>query len=195
MAVESVRGLPATCFSCAILDASRRPEPTDTPVSIDDPRLLLGGFETTHALFRLASEHVMEFSRLTDFFGYYHRLRALVGMAFPGLWNAPQVLSGYDEWVEVLTMQGRFVDPTPLWQNLIAQGGYAPTPSTAIDEDQLFMVWTGTLALSSIITFEALLSLLRRLEAIESLWKGERATGSTVSFADFLRSAGAADWL
>jgi hypothetical protein len=192
MVIEAVRGLPPTCYSCVLLDADTRPEPRGNLVVATDPRMLLGGFGTTTALSRLAAEHDISRSLVVDTFGWDHGLRALIGMAAPGHWNAVQLLEGYEAWMEVPTMRGSNIAWNPLWRNLVAQGGYAPTPATALPEDQLFMFWTGALALMRFMTIEGQMSLLRSLETAESQWK---SAGMTGSFADYMRDIGADQWL
>lgn len=195
MAIEAERGLWPTCYSCAIGDAADRAEPVNPLVAPDDPRLLLGGYRTTYALSRLGEIHNVALPDPNGFgIQFDHHLRALVGMANPGHWNARQVLMGYDGVVDFL-FSSQYINMEFVWGNLIAQGGYAPTPSTAMDDDQIAMIAWGGEALFPFMSSDARDVTARNVEAGIQGWRLARYNDPAApSFAEFLRENGAADW-
>jgi len=174
MAVEAERGLPPTCYSCAVLQAANRPEPTGTPVAWDDPRLLIGTYGSTT----------------------FVRLRAMNGMANSGRHlNAEQHREAYDPWVDALSAKGSYVNVGLLWDGLVAQGGYAPTPADAHPDDQVFMVAAGLDALSDFLTPTSRTMTRARLQNEIVEWQADGLSGGSLSFAEFLRQRGAGNWV
>lgn len=134
MAIEAARGLPPTCFSCALMQAGSR---YADPGSFSDPRIAIGTNGTTY-LVTLTGAPI-------NFVGDDLGLRALMGLFNPFRYlNASDILYNAQAFVEnTFFTAGNYADPNALVQNLLAQGGYAPTPYTALPDDQIFMFTRG----------------------------------------------------
>jgi hypothetical protein len=195
MAVEAERGLPPTCYSCAIFNAgSHTGPPGPSPVPPDDPRLVIGGYGTTRALDWIAAQRGVSSPYLGNLFPFDHNLRALVWMANPGAqWNAAQVLEGGSAVVEAVSTPGSgYYDPAALLDNLLGQGGYAPTAATASPEDQVFMVGVGVETLSRFAADPYANLLMGQFNRAVTGWRLETMRNPAApSFAQWLRETGA----
>lgn len=194
MAVEAERGLPPTCYSCAIFSAAEREGAPGDPGDPGDPRLLVGGHRTTRALAWVAGELGVPVATVTAVLPDDHALRALVGLLNPGRhFNAAELLATYPAVVEDLVAPGLYLDPEPLKRALLDQGGYAPTSAAAADDDQVFMVVVGLdLLLPYYDAWSQELTRSQFLGAADS-WRLARSRdpASTSSFAEWLRTTGA----
>ena len=128
LSIEAERGLPPTCYACAIAAAATRPEPVGTPLAPDDPRLLIGGYGTDWAfgavLARRFGASSPAFGAVRQLVPFDHTARAIIGMANPHLHvNARQMLAAYEDLTETLTTPGVRLDTAFLLDTLLAQGG------------------------------------------------------------------------
>jgi hypothetical protein len=156
MAIEAERGLPATCYSCLFRDPDTQRGGQRAESDLTDPRLQMGGYGTSEAIDDAAASAGMEPGGMESAFfqqkfdpndedrlGPDHVLRAFVGLNLPGHHTAPEMIAAYGELFALLGAEGTtFFDPRLMWETVLAQGGYAPTPPAARMEDQLYMVRT-----------------------------------------------------
>lgn len=189
LVVESERGMTPTCYACAIANADQRPEPANTPVERDDPRLLLGAFIRSTVYDRHLRENNM--SRFGTAWDDY-QLRAIIGLANSGdHLDATQLLDAYDGFLDDLYAPGRFLDTHALCTSLVAQGGYFPIPSNAAVEDQIFAMYVGYYVLQPSVPPEFYGAVMSQLERLARSWQNE---GGRDTFAEYLRTAGMANW-
>jgi hypothetical protein len=153
MAIEAERGLAPTCYSCLFRDDGPGPDRRMAAWDPSDPRLQMGGYGTSEAIGQAAARAGLGRGAaarlLQDMFdpddqdglGADHVLRALIGLTWPGHHTAVEMLDAYDVLIAEVSAPGTgFFDPGQLWEMMLDQGGYAPTPPTATLDDQLYMV-------------------------------------------------------
>ncbi len=87
-----------------------------------------------------------------------------------------------------------YLDPEGLYQQLIAQGGYAPVPAEASDDDQVYLIAEGVWAIygAGLVDQSMATALLDQINQAAQDWRN--AGPSRPSFAEFLRDQGAANW-
>lgn len=188
MAIEAERGLPPTCYSCAIGSAPNRPEPSGTPIRPDDPRLRIGDMWGTVAVGILAVNRNMPVSSAQSTLPFDRDLRALVNMANPGRYlTAAEVADLYEQTADGLFVQGYGFDVSTLARTLETQGGYAPTPPTANVNDQIYMVMVGIEALSHWIVPMLQGTYINRFVVFADQWRADLLDGDAPSFAEWLR--------
>jgi hypothetical protein len=195
MAIEVERGFVPACYACIYTQGIAPGSGAPAAVASDDPRLTLGIFGGREIALRFFRERGLDVSMAynapTD-----DQLRAIAGMANPGrylkpteiLYVADEILAGW----YAIDRPGAAPNVGLLWDNLIAQGGYAPTPAAATEGDQFFMILEGAHALSINLVPFAQTYLMNRVNEAFQEWKFAPATRP--SFAQWLRDAGAADW-
>lgn len=192
MAIEAERGLPPTCYSCAIRNAPYRVEPLGTGVAWDDPRLLIGSFGTTTALGILVGSGSTGAMSIRQNFPYDHDLRVAAGLMNPGRHlNAAEVWVAYEAFVDGIA-QGGWINPD-WYQLLLAQGGYVPVPPTADPQDQIFVAGA-TMELLARTTMPSMVANATQIQFANSAnaWLYSVAVGGPVpetSFAEWLRDA------
>ncbi len=111
--------------------------------------------------------------------------------------NAVQMVDGFEEFLN-LYFGDKLSDWTGLWDFLIAEGGYAPTPESAHPNDQIFTIFVGFDAVTRLLSLHDMMynNLLSTLERTIDEWLLEVNTNRTApSFAEWMRDAGAEDWL
>ncbi len=188
MAVEAERGLSPTCYSCAIAVAPNRPEPSGTSVRPDDPRLRIGDMWGNTAMFILASEHNFPPSVVNTTLPYDRNLRAIIGMLNPGRYlNAADMATAYSLAGDQLAAQGLFINSNVVLNNLIAQGGYAPTPGTAQPDDQVFMIMVGAEAAIRFLAPMLQEAYLQMFTGYAMQWRADLLDGHAPSFAEWLQ--------
>ena len=183
MAIEAERGFALTCYSCAIEDGAVRGEPSQSIIPPNDPRLALGTPASTSALVRAGW-------RSGDLLHTDHDLRALTGMLAPGYWNAPPLLEGFSMVVTRIE-HGDWFDAQRLLQNLVRQGGYAPTPPTAALNDQIFMIMSAMPVITRLLNPWAARSLTYARQGLPGSWRDQvRHSPDTMPpFADYFAAA------
>lgn len=201
MVIEAERGLAPTCYSCLFRDLDASPVRESAAWDPTDPRLQMGGYGTSEALTQAATGAGMDPSSIAffevkfdpddeDALGPDHMLRAVVGMTWPGHHTAPELLSAYDELFALYAEPGTvFLDLGLMWDTVIAQGGYAPTPPTAHLEDQLYMIRTSAEAMCvEMSAADMCRGWLGQYDGIENLFLSEyRRSGPDISYAEWLR--------
>ncbi|HEV2074519.1 MAG TPA: hypothetical protein VGR29_12890 [Thermomicrobiales bacterium] len=215
MAIEAERGLQPTCYSCLLVDASGRgPEPNGAFIDPSDSRLLIGtslsrftGDTSTSS--RLLQDHFLSSGTDNYFAAQFEasvakeqglpadaHLRALASLVAnrPHL-NSYELLATYRELMQVLYTpgaSGKFhnLNLDLLYQVLMGQGGYVPTPSTAHPNDQVFTIFLGFDALAPIMDSASYSAARSQLEVAADTWLIEVGTNPTLSFAAYLRSEG-----
>lgn len=188
LAVEAERGMMPTCYACLIATADQRPEPRNTPVQRDDPRLLLGEFGADTVYRRYAAEHGIGLRGTTV--GDY-QLRAIAGSSNSGRHlNAIQLLEAYEAILDGWFTAGQFLNPEYLMCELSKQGGYFPIPENAAPEDQMFAVFLGVYSLELVVPPEFYRGYAEWFETLMRGWQLEIAQGGQQSFAKYLGGQG-----
>lgn len=201
LAIEGKRGPISTCYVCALLNQGRRPQPSNTDVDRDDPRLISG---------RIGSTWLMTYVRdtygapawLTPVDDYSFRALVILIYGEPHL-NAPQLLDAYDlygeQWVtESMKPGGRFLNSEWVWNQVLDRGGYFAIPNNASPDDQIFAVTVGLYAVWAIgATPDSIMATrVSLLQDNVTEWKIAVFTGqSDLSLGDYLISVGARDWI
>jgi hypothetical protein len=200
MAIEAERGLPATCYSCLFRDLGPSPQRQSAAWDLADPRLRMGGYGTSEAITQAAAAAGLgpnasaffqeKFDPIDDDnLGPDHVLRAVVGLTWPGHHKAAEMTDAYDQLSALLAAPGTaFFDPALMWDTVLAQGGYAPTPPTARVEDQMYMIRTSAEAMCVEMPADVCSGWLRQYDGIEALFFSElRRSGSNIVYAEWLR--------
>lgn len=198
MAIDAQRGGNPPCYAC-IWTNGLPPLPSPVAVGPTDPRVMLGGYGRQRLAQRFAADNGLNsmeanlLGNLTD-----EHLRALAGMANPGRYlTAQQVLDFSDAFFRQYDcLDGPpcvFANTRLLWDNLIAQGGYAPTLEGATEGDQFYMIAAGAAALGPLSPPHVEGILLDNITQLYDAWRLEGA--SRPSFGEYLRTEGAAGWL
>jgi len=196
MAIEAELGYPPTCYACAILAAPQRTPTSGVTAIPGDPRLLIGDMWGSAAVSTLSAERGIPAWRVTSVVPTDRVLRALVGMAHPGRHlTAAQIAEGSGAVLDGLVTPGNFLDVARLWDNLIDQGGYAPTPHRAHPDDQVLMIMLGAEALAGFSVPFVSTGLYNQLQRSGTEWNAAALSGPTVSFAEWIRQSGARDWM
>ena len=203
MAIEAERGLPPICYSCLFRDPGPQEGGQKAAWDPADPRLQMGGYGTTQAIAAaIARTGAEPGGNIEGFFqsmldpddeddlGADHVLRALVGATWPGHHTAPEMLSAYDEVFAILMDMETQITYDHIWESMLAQGGYAPTPPGVDIEDQLYMIRTGMEAWCAGTTpdiCETELSLYDEFEKKFLVEVGSAQLGADMSYAAWLR--------
>ncbi len=197
MAIEAERGMVPTCWSCAVLnDDPSQVMPPAGPFDPDDPRLLIGdAFGTSNGVVRYLLRNDLNPS-LADQLPNDYQVRALVGMVSDGEHlNSVEVLEEFEALLD-FSLEDCCLDPARLWDQLIETGGYVPTPETAVPDDQVFTIYVGLTALEDLMPLGSYQAHARILERSIEEWRLEATSDpSAPSLAEWLRDAGAEDWL
>lgn len=175
LAIEHEGGFVPTCYVCALRPTASGTGPYGSAgIAPDDPRLLIGGVGTTDALTWLSGQYPSIGGYLRSVTPYDHHLRVLLGMVYPGLHlNATEVRDGYLSLGEAFSQGGFSPDPSSLMSNLLAHGGYAPTPPSAAMDDQVLLVMAGLELVPQFLSPLMGPILLRQWQGVVSAWKGE----------------------
>ncbi len=142
MAIEAERGMVPTCYICLYDENNLRSSPTNTDVSPNDPRLLLGSF-IGFDLESVVSNGRVSSNEYENFF-----FRSIANASNVGIYlNAEEVLDQANAfWTNYNSRGGAPTDWGSLWCLTLFQGGYAPTPASASANDQVWLVmamyWT-----------------------------------------------------
>jgi hypothetical protein len=204
MVIEAERGLPRICYSCIFRDPGPQEGGQRAEWDPTDPRLQMGGYGTSQAIAAMLARAGVNpggnteasFQRILDpndedDLGADHVLRALIGATWPGHHTAPQMLDAYDQLFAALSEPGvQFIDPDPLWESMLAQGGYAPTPPSADIEDQFYMIRTGMETRCAAMPedqCQTQLSLYDEFETQFLVEVGSTQLGADMSYAAWLR--------
>jgi len=191
MAIEAERGLLPTCYSCLFQDVDPSPVRERAAWDPSDPRLQMGGYGASEALTRAAATAGLELNMAAFFkeaFGADHALRAFVGETWPGHHTAPEMIGAYDAlFAQYAEPDVDFFDPGQMWQTMLTQGGYAPTPPTAHIEDQLYMIRTGVEGMCAPGSISDCEPVLLQYDQIEALFLNEvMHSGLDISYAEWL---------
>lgn len=189
LAIEAERGLPPTCYACALADAGRRAEPIGTDVEPDDPRLRLGSFGTTRRLASLAVERGLPRWAIDAAFPTDQHLNAYVRLIHPGQHlNAGEVLAAAGPLVDAMNTPGAAgYDSGILLRVALDQGGYFPTPPTAVPEDQALVLWFAFDAVLTVSTPAPVRSaVVSQLESAITRWAADLVRGETASLAEWI---------
>jgi hypothetical protein len=188
LSIEAERGLPITCYTCAQEQIAAGEQYRAGPADPNDIRLLVGSFNSNELLFRVAGRNGIEMWAIDSFVTTDYQLRAVAWTAYPGRQlNAWDLQTVYDYFVAAIMGPVGESAPFsyPFWIAL-GQGGYAPTPSHAAHEDQVFLVTTAMEA-QALTSGERMGNALRvRVDALVRQWASERAQGSTQGLGEFL---------
>jgi len=200
MAIEAERGLLPTCYSCLFQDLDPPPSRESAAWDAADPRLQMGGYGTSEALSQAATRAGLGLNSAAffedmfdpndqDTLGADHVLRAFVGLGWSGHHTAPEMLDLYDAlFTQYAESDSIFFDPGQMWETILDQGGYAPTPPTAHLDDQMFMVRTSAEAICSQMAEDTCDAWLAYYDGIEARFLTEVSrSGPDVSYADWLR--------
>ncbi len=145
MLIEAERGLPASCYSCLMIDTDVEPLRQDIQPESDDYRLRTGIIGQSEAIRLISNELGIndpdQVQLIADFFqedDYLLRVTAYV-MGSPTQ-NAEELYVEMQRWVQgVASPNGisSFVDPSMVLQIAIwERGGYTPVPESATTDDQ-----------------------------------------------------------
>ena len=192
MAIEAERGLPLTCYSCLFRDDDPQPVLPRAASEPSDPRLLMGGYGTTDAISQsaaLADMGPMATNFIREQFRADHMLRAFVGLTWPGHHTAEEMIGAYDTLFEGIAGPGNALigfEAQQMWETILIQGGYAPTPSTAHIDDQLYMVRTSVEAICvSLADCDAWLDFYNSIEV--QFLNDASTTDRKISYAQWLK--------
>jgi hypothetical protein len=198
MAIEADRGLTSHCHSCVYMNGIDGVA-AGPPVPLNDPRRQLGTFDD-HYLARSWLNEKGYSLALIERMPSDDQMRALFGI-FYGLDNrspyptASELPASAASFFDLLFNGNGFLDTQKLWRELIAQGGYVPTPAGATEIDQVYVIAEGLFAMSPYMVNSAADILISLLQKSVDDWKDKRLQGSwDSSFAEYLRSVGADQW-
>ena len=160
--------------------------------------MLIGDvYGESNGVIHYLQEHDLEFSWV-DRLPNDYQIRAVVGLLsnieYP---NAVQMENAFEDFLD-LYFGDKLYDWTGLWDVLIKQGGYAPTPESAEPNDQIFTIFVGFDAVARLLVLNDMMynNLLSNLEQTIDDWLLEVSTNRRApSFAEWLQDAGAARWL
>jgi hypothetical protein len=175
LAIEAERGIPVTCYYCAIqaaprMDSPSRSELYDIQPDPGDPRLLMGDLTSNYAVQRLNEKNDMPTWYMDGV--YDADFRVLAGLYNVGKHiNAEQALATYDSIYQDFNTPGRFFDSSALWDRLLQQGGYFPMPDEASPDDQFFGILAGVTMFRLILTDEAHSGLVFQIQQEASDWR------------------------
>jgi hypothetical protein len=193
MAIEAERGLPSTCYSCLFSRTDSESKHQTAPIDIFDQRLWLGGYGTTEALLQAAAGAGMGTSSSAFYierFGGDHVLRAFIGSTWPGHHSAPEMLEAFSILFANYAQAGTlFIDPHQMWNVMLDQGGYAPTPSTAHIKDQMYMVRMGIEAMCAPGAISVCEPFIQQYEqGVEAVFRSELVTTNpNIVYVEWLR--------
>jgi hypothetical protein len=198
MAIEAERGLVPTCYSCLFQDLDPPPSRKSAEWDSTDPRLQMGGYGTSDALFSAVTRAGLELNMVAfyedkfdpddqDALGPDHVLRAVIGLQWQGHHTAPEMLDAYDQLFAFLSEPGlQFIDVSG--ETVLAQGGYAPTPPTAHIEDQVYMIRMSAEAMCAAMPEDTCTAWLGQYDAVEVAFLNEvLRSGPDVSYAEWIR--------
>jgi hypothetical protein len=198
MAIEAERGLVPTCYSCLFQDLDPPPSRKSAEWDSTDPRLQMGGYGTSDALFSAVTRAGLELNVVAfyedkfdpadqDALGPDHVLRAVIGLQWQGHHTAPEMLDAYDQLFAFLSEPGlQFIDVSG--ETVLAQGGYAPTPPTAHIEDQVYMIRMSAEAMCAAMPEDTCTAWLGQYDAVEVAFLNEvLRSGPDVSYAEWIR--------
>ncbi|MGH2558422.1 MAG: hypothetical protein ACRDJH_05100 [Thermomicrobiales bacterium] len=194
LAIEAERGFLPVCYSC-IFTNNGAPLPSLPPgTDLNDPRIRIGRYGERSVALRFFHERGFDLSLAHDA-PTDNQLRALLGISNPGRYlTASEVATLQEEFlkqwygVDGPSMSG-YLNPGVLLDSLFHQGGYWPTPSSATEADQYFMIAEGVLAVGIGMSDDLTRQLMAEVDQAFLLWRVEG--GSTrPSFGQWLRDAG-----
>jgi len=199
MAIDVERGLTAVCYSCIWYAPTQFPPPVQAqPADFNDPRMLLGRYGERSLAFGFADERQLNRSTFYDA-PTDDQLRAMAGMMSPGHYLTASEMADLID--QILTIH-YCVDGPPcqwwdnhtLYQNLLAQGGYAPTPGNASETDQFYMILEGVTTIAQLnIPLMMQEGFVNRF--IDAFQDWQFAGLQRPSFAQYLIDQGAESWL
>lgn len=190
MSVEAERGLSPVCYWCAFVEADRRVPPVGIAPTPGDPRLAIGNGTTSWWRAALARDRGLPEWSVTDLFPTDQHLRANVLLTNPSPHlNAEQLLAAAEAMVDGLNISGGATfDPVALLRVALDQGGYAPTPPTAAQDDQVIMLISAFLAVGTLMPDGVSSAFLSQLDLAIEGWLADRAMGETASLAAWILS-------
>ena len=150
MAIEAERGLPSTCFACAIFNppAFSLREPPGRVDRSSDPRYLISSLAEKNIALRWADSIGGNTASILNSAPTDLQIKALSGLTAAGDYlTAQEVVNLSEELLALLfgIEEGpvfRF-DTGKACRNLFDQHGYAPTPEDASVDDQIFTMVAG----------------------------------------------------
>lgn len=199
MAIEAAQDMASSPWSCAIVyDDPSQIMPSAGLYNPDDPRLPIGGiYGGSNGVTRYLREIGRDPS-LADRLPHDYQIRAIASLASNSRQpNADQVLTGFESILDDY-FGPCCIDVTPLWDRLIDQGGYVQTPESAVPDDQIFTIIVGVDASARLLSLHDMMynSLINNLERTIDGWLLDvRTNPNAPSLAEWMRDAGAADWL
>jgi hypothetical protein len=163
--IEAERGLPVTCYVCAMLDSGARQAPRQHNVRQDDPRLLLGTIGSSSLAYMIAADRGLSQVEQLD----NYELRAMAHMVARNLYpNAPELLAlAYEI---MATPGGTYYDFRCVFME---RGSYSPLPRTTHPADQEFQFYeAASVSLSQLRPMSAN-ALSMQIEKLPDRWYGE----------------------
>jgi hypothetical protein len=187
LAIEAERGLPLTCYMCALEKIAAGELYQAAPTDPSDIRLLVGTFNSNELVFRQAARNSLEMWQVDYVAATDYQLRAVAWTLYPARHiNAWELQSTYDLLGAAMAEATRSpVVPAgeQVFWIALAQGGYAPTPSQAAFQDQIFLLAT---AVDAQVLRYSNDRLKLSFNALVNEWVSKRAQGSTQGLGEFL---------
>jgi len=191
--IEAKRGLPTTCYVCAIQQADYRSGPTNDSIVPNDPRLLLGTFGTSALLFQYNQE-IDPFCQGPSGYDDFD-LRVLGQLIWSdGSANATQTVnSAYAllKWscTSLSDSDYFYPDVSKVLDRVMDRGGWFNMPTTATPDDQIFGI-TGAVNSMRVIWDPTKYQMFwSRLQLEVNNWYALALEGDQTSLANYLKNS------